>query len=120
VGAISRHDTRAAGNVPPVEFRNDAERGRYVLEDGGREVARTEYQDRQNRLLFIHTEVDPAYEGNGLAGQLVGQALDDVRRLGRTIVPLCAYVRGWIERHPEYDDLVDHELATIYLRGSEG
>ena len=117
--AISRRHARRATNVPPVEFRNDAEHGRYVLEEDGKTAARTEYQDRHDRLFFAHTEVDPAYEGQGLAGQLVEQALDDVRRLGRTIVPLCSYVRGWIERHPEYDDLVDHDLSAIYLKGSE-
>lgn len=103
-----------------MEFRNDTEGGRYVLEEDGHLAARTEYQDRQGRLFFAHTEVDPTYEGKGLAGELVERALDDVRRSGRRIVPLCSYVRGWIERHPDYDDLVDHELAAIYLKGSEG
>lgn len=103
-----------------MEFRDDTVGGRYVLEEDGHVAARTEYQDRQGRRFFAHTEVDPAFEGKGLAGELVEQALDDVRRIGRQIVPLCSYVRGWIERHPEYDDLVDHELAAIYLKGSEG
>jgi len=102
-----------------VKFRNDAEHTRYVLEDDGpdgrRVVALTEYHDRHDRLIFPHTEVDPDYEGQGLAGKLVRQALDDVRTLGRLIVPTCPYVRGWIERHPEYDDLVDHELTDRYL-----
>ena len=86
---------------------------------GGHLAARTEYQDRHDRLFFAHTEVAPDFEGKGLAGDLVEQALDDVRRLGRMIVPLCSYVRAWIERHPEYDDLVDHDLSAIYLKGSE-
>ena len=105
-----------ASNVPRVEFRNDAEHARYVLEDEGRVVAFTEYQDRQDHLIFPHTEVDPAYEGQGLAGTLVRQALDDVRALGRKIVPACAFVRGYIDRHPEYGDLVDHELLNRYIR----
>ena len=103
-----------------MEFRNDAEHSRYVLAEDGQVAARTEYQDRHDRLFFTHTEVDAAFEGNGLAGQLVRQALDDVRRLGRKIVPLCSYVRGWIERHPDYDNLVDHEMSAIYLKQSEG
>jgi hypothetical protein len=37
----------------------------------------------------------------------VRAALDDVRSRGGTVVPLCPFVRGWIERHPEYRDLVD-------------
>lgn len=99
-----------------MEFRNDAEHGRYVLEDDGEVVAFTEYEERHDRLIFPHTEVDPAYEGQGLGGKLVKQALDDVRAGGRQIVPLCPFVRGYVERHPEYDDLVDHELFNRYIR----
>jgi predicted GNAT family acetyltransferase len=104
-----------------MEFRNEPDpdrpgQGRYVLDDGGKLAARTEWEDRHDRLFFHHTEVDDAYEGQGLAGTLVRQALDDVRRQGRLIVPLCAYVRGWIERHHDYDDLVDHDMLALYLR----
>lgn len=99
-----------------MEFRNDGEHGRCVLEDAGRVVAFTEYEDRHDRLFFPHTEVDPAYEGQGLGGTLVRQALDDVRARGRRIVPLCPFVRGYIQRHPEYDDLVDHDLLNHHIR----
>ena len=105
----------AASNVPRVDFRNDAEHHRYVLEDDGEVVAFTEYEQRHDRLLFPHTEVADGYEGRGLAGDLVRQALDDVRVQGHRVVPLCTYVRGWIERHPEYADLVDAELTERYL-----
>lgn len=101
-----------------MEFRNDAEHGRYVLEDDGRTVALTQYDERHDRLFFPHTEVDPAYEGQGLAGQLIRQALDDVRSKGRLIVPLCPFVRGYIERHPEYADLVDADLTERFLAGT--
>lgn len=112
---ISRHAVRGATNVPRVDFRNDPDHHRYVLEEAGEVVAFTEYEDRDDRLFFPHTEVDDAHEGRGLASQLVRQALDDVRTLDRRIVPLCSYVRVWIERHPGYDDLVDHELTNRYL-----
>lgn len=94
-----------------MEFRNDAERNRYVLERDGHVVALADYQDRDGRRVFSHTEVDPAYEGQGLASQLVKQALDDVRARGRTIVPLCSFVSGYVERHPEYADLVEHDAG---------
>ena len=100
-----------------MKFRHDTSRHRYVLEDdAGTVVASTNYTVRQNRILFNHTEVADGYEGQGLGTKLVQAALDDVRAAGTTIVPLCAYVRGWIERHPEYDDLVDQDLLSLYLR----
>ena len=106
-----------------MQFRNDIEGGRYVLEDDGpdgpRAVAFTEYREADGRLLFPHTEVDPAHEGQGLAGQVVKGALDDVRAQGRLIVPLCPYVRRYVERHSEYADLVDHEMLAMYLDGQD-
>jgi predicted GNAT family acetyltransferase len=103
-----------------MEFRNDTANERYVLEvdglDGPKVVALTQYSERHGRLIFPHTEIDPEYEGHGLGSELVRQALDDVRSQGRMIVPLCPFVRDWIERHPAYDDLVDHELLATYLQ----
>ena len=66
----------------------------------------TEYLRRGGRLIFFHTEIDPAYEGHGLGAKLVAAALDDVRRRGLKIVPLCPFVRSYLERHPEDADLV--------------
>ncbi len=59
-------------------------------------------------LVFTHTEVDPAFEGQGVGGTLVRGALDDVRRRGAQLVPRCSFVRAFVERHAEYQDLVYH------------
>jgi predicted GNAT family acetyltransferase len=40
-------------------------------------------------ILFIHTEVDPAFQGQGLASQLAAGALADAVATGDTIVPYC-------------------------------
>jgi predicted GNAT family acetyltransferase len=64
------------------------------------------YRPRPDALALVHTEVDPAFEGRGLAAKLVAAALDDVRRRGLKIVPLCPYVRSYLERHPDDTDLV--------------
>ena len=57
-------------------------------------------------MVFTHTEVDSDSGHSGLGGTLVRAALDDVRSKGGTVVPRCSFVRGWIERHPEYRDMV--------------
>ncbi|MDM7855187.1 GNAT family N-acetyltransferase [Cellulomonas alba] len=59
-------------------------------------------------VAFTHTEVDPAYEGQGIAGVLVRAALDSVRASGRDVIALCPYVKAWIGRHPDYADLLHH------------
>ena len=63
--------------------------------------------DDDGRLVFDHTEVDKGYSGQGLAGRLVGFALDDVRARGKRIVAICSYVDKYVTEHPEYRDLAD-------------
>ena len=57
-------------------------------------------------FVFTHTEVDDAYEGQGVGGILVRGALDDVRSRGGRVEARCAFVRSWVERHADYQDLV--------------
>jgi predicted GNAT family acetyltransferase len=57
-------------------------------------------------VVFTHTEVDPKFEGQGVASALVQAALDQVRASGRDVVAFCPYVKGWIGRHPDYQDLL--------------
>ena len=83
------------------------EAGRYEVRDGDRVLGLAAYQRRGEQVVFTHTEVDPDAEGGGVGSTLVRGALDDVRAHGRRVVPLCPFVRGYIERHPDYADLVD-------------
>jgi predicted GNAT family acetyltransferase len=80
---------------------------RYELRDGDRLLGLAAYQRRGTRVVFTHTEVDDDEERSGLGSRLVRAALDDVRGRGQTVVPLCSFVAGWIQRHPDYQDLVD-------------
>ena len=57
-------------------------------------------------VLFPHTQIADAFEGQGLASKLVQGALDDIRERGLKIKPTCPYVRNWLTKHPEYEDLV--------------
>ena len=58
-------------------------------------------------ITFTHTQVADAFEGKGVASILIRAALDDVRAgATRTVRPLCPFVRGYIERHPDYQDLL--------------
>jgi uncharacterized protein len=85
------------------------EDSRYEIRDGDRLLGLAAYQRRGDQVVFTHTEVDSDAGYSGLGSTLVRAALDDVRSKGQTVVPECSFVRGWIERHPEYGDLVDSE-----------
>ena len=78
----------------------------YRLYAGEREAGELRYGMQGGRLVLYHTEVDRSLGRSGLGSALVRGALDDVRRRGLEIVPQCPFVRRWLERHPEYADLV--------------
>ena len=90
-----------------IEIVHVPERSRYEIHVDGKVAGITRAKEGDDGvLLFSHTEVDDAYEGQGLASKLVTGALDDVRRRGRKIEVTCEYVEGFLEKHPEYQDLV--------------
>ena len=106
-----------------ITVRHAPEAHRYELvddeRDGGAVIGHTDYREltgdsptpeggQPTARDFLHTEVDDAYGGRGLAGDLVSFALADVREAGLRIVAHCPYVARWLEKHPgQYDDIVD-------------
>lgn len=84
----------------------DDEQGRYVAEREGNELGYAQYERADGVTTFTHTVVDPANEGQGIASTLVRAALDAERAAGRRIVPVCPFVVSYVDRHPEYADLV--------------
>lgn len=64
------------------------------------------FRHRPGQTVLIHTETDPAYEGRGIGGSLARAALDDIRARGEKVVVLCPFVSAYVERHPEYADLL--------------
>jgi predicted GNAT family acetyltransferase len=80
---------------------------RYEAHVDGALAGFAEYQLTDELIVFTHTEVDPAYEGQGVGSAIARSALDDVRDAGaRRVLPLCPFVSGWIARHPDYRPLV--------------
>ena len=57
-------------------------------------------------ITFTHTEVDDRMEGHGVGSRLAHAALEDVRSQGKQVRPLCAFIAAYIQRHPEFQDLV--------------
>jgi predicted GNAT family acetyltransferase len=101
-----------------VRIWDDEENHRYALEVDGRRAGMAVYHLRGGRHFFVHTEVDEEFSGKGLGTRLVKFALDDVREAGGSVVPLCPLFAAYIKRHPEYDDLVDHEIMARVERAS--
>ena len=64
-------------------------------------LAELPYRRNGKRLVLIHTEVPEQLEGHGLGGALVTAAVERAARDGLTVVPLCPFARGWLQRHPD-------------------
>jgi uncharacterized protein len=82
------------------------DQNRYELRIDGKLTGLAAYRRRDGQLVVTHTEVDPSSSGRGLGTRLVRDVLDDARRQGLAVVPLCPFVDHVIEQHPEYMDLV--------------
>jgi len=90
----------------PIVKRVEAEHQYQILVDG-QHAGMTAYLDRGEQRVFLHTEVDNSFTGQGLAAQLVQQALTDARSSGKRIVPVCPYVARHLKKHAEFADITD-------------
>jgi uncharacterized protein len=79
---------------------------RYELWVGDEPAGQIVYRLREDAVALIHTEVADAFEGQGLGRKLVAGALADIRGRGLRLIPICPFVRSYLERHPEQADLV--------------
>jgi uncharacterized protein len=98
----------AAGSLSPAdaEVVDVPEKSRYELRLAGHLIGLAAYRRRDGRIAFTHTEVDESCEGCGFGSRLASAALEDARRQGLDIVPLCPFVAHYVEQHPEYQELV--------------
>jgi predicted GNAT family acetyltransferase len=95
--AVTEKDPKVVDNPESHRFE--------VLVDG--EVAGfAEYRRTTSSVAFTHTVIDPAFEGRGLGSVLARGALDATREAGSPVLPYCPFIRGYIQRHPAYLDLV--------------
>lgn len=90
-----------------AKVRHDEKQQRYLLEIDGKTLGFAAYREDNDRLVFTHTEVDPRLEGQGMGSVLIRQSLDDARRRGKRIVPVCGFVAAYIEKHRDWNDLID-------------
>ncbi|MCU1602839.1 MAG: hypothetical protein JWO22_3548 [Frankiales bacterium] len=78
----------------------------YEITVDGEHAGLAAFEEQPGVLVFTHTEIDDAFEGKGIGSQLARAALDDVRSRGLRVRPLCPFIRAWIDKHPDYQDLV--------------
>lgn len=83
---------------------NKAE-SRFEMQLEGK-LSLVDYREHDNVLIVTHTEVPQELEGRGIAAALTKTLLDYVRENGLKVRPICPYTKVYIQRHPEYSDIV--------------
>jgi predicted GNAT family acetyltransferase len=92
---------------PSVSIRDDPDQHRFeAVDESGQVAGVAAYVRHDDRVVITHTVVDDAFEGRGIGSTLARSALDAIRAEGLKVEPRCPFVRDWIERHPDYADLV--------------
>jgi uncharacterized protein len=96
---------------------DNADLERFEITTGGELAGLTQYRRRPGLIAFVHTEVDPRFEGQGLGSRLIGEALDAARREELAVLPFCPFVNAYIQRHDEYADLVPDAFRQQFAVG---
>lgn len=99
-----------------VAVTDAADRDRYEAHagDDGALAGILQYRRRPELIALVHTEVVPAFEGQGIGGALARFALEDARASGTAVLPFCPFVNAYIQRHPEYAELVPESLREKF------
>lgn len=89
-----------------MDVVENPEQNRFELPlDGGTAVVA--YRHDSDRLVLIHTEVPEQFAGQGIGSRLAKGVFELIRASGRKAVVRCEFLRGWIAKHHEYDDIID-------------
>ena len=91
--------------MPNEKLTDNTADSRYELTVGDSVAAFASYRIDGESVWITHTEVTGP-EGQGLGSRLARRLLDEIRQRGQRVVPQCSFIAGWIDKHPEYADLV--------------
>lgn len=98
-------DNRTASTMDYTVRDNPSEL-RYEILAGDEVLGIIRYVREPGTVVLVHTEIEPRVEGQGVGSRLVAGALADIRAHGLKVVPVCPFVRAYIDRHSEDADLV--------------
>ncbi|KAA1419096.1 N-acetyltransferase [Nocardioides humilatus] len=89
-----------------TEVTNNVERHRFDIHVDGALAGFTQYKETPGVREFFHTEIHDGFEGQGIGGKLARAALDQTRADGLKVIDTCPFIKGWIGKHPDYQDLL--------------
>jgi predicted GNAT family acetyltransferase len=87
------------------DVSDNTAKSRYELSVDGH-IAFVDYRLRPDRIVLVHTEVPSELGGRGIGSKLAKGTLDAVRKRGLKADIRCDFLAAYIQKHPEYADLV--------------
>ncbi len=91
----------------PVRHEESKKSGRYLIDLAPGIVAEMTYQRTgANTILIDHTRVPAQYRGKNIAEKLMVHVIDDARKNGTKITPVCSYAVAQFKRHQEWSGLL--------------
>ncbi|PAZ15183.1 GNAT family N-acetyltransferase [Streptomyces sp. SA15] len=91
----------------------EARRYEATVEGWSKVAGFSQYIRTSELIAFVHTEVDPEFEGRGVGSALARTSLDEARAAGLSVLAVCPFYTGWISRHPEYADLLYQARSKV-------
>ena len=97
-----------------ITIRNNPDRPRYEVLDGGTVIGKAAYvDDGDGHRIFYHTVIDEGYGGQGLAGRLAAEALDETVAAGLKIVPVCPFIKKYLRKNTRYEASVQRPTPAL-------
>jgi predicted GNAT family acetyltransferase len=98
---------------PDYAIRDNPEKHRFEADLGDGSLAIAEYNLVHGKIVFTHTEVPKAHEGQGIGSALIRYALNSARERGLQVIPICPFFASYIKKHPEVQDLLDPACRKV-------
>ncbi|MER5636809.1 GNAT family N-acetyltransferase [Kitasatospora sp. NPDC002227] len=96
-----------------VDINDATANNRFEAWVDGELAGFAEYIRSAALVVYPHTIVERAFEGQGIGAALARATLDDARRRGLPVLATCPFIKGWMIRHPEYADLAYENRSQV-------
>jgi uncharacterized protein len=97
-----------------ITVEDNTEKQQYEAKVDGKVVAFAEYRPIGQSIMFTHTEVNEDLEGKGVGSQLIRYALEDTKAKNMTAIPMCPFVKIFIQRHKDFIDVVHPSHRKVF------
>jgi hypothetical protein len=94
-------------DAPQFAILDNPDKHRFEADLGDGSIAIAEYRLEPGKIVFTHTAVPAAHEGQGIGTALIRFALRSARERELAVVPLCPFFAVYIKKHAEEQDLLD-------------